>query len=111
MKELLFKGAATALVTPMNSDGSVNYQVLEDLIEEQIINNIQNADCPIDSIILDKLSEETKNKEYILDHKWSKYGTKSYPVEKYNKVQKTISELESVQGKSNLYYDFIAWRQ
>ena len=40
MKELLFKGAATALVTPMNSDGSVNYQVLEDLIEEQIINNI-----------------------------------------------------------------------
>ena len=40
MKELLFKGAATALVTPMNSDGSVNYQVLEDLIEEQINNNI-----------------------------------------------------------------------
>lgn len=40
MKELLFKGAATALVTPMNSDGTVNYQVLEDLIEEQIINNI-----------------------------------------------------------------------
>ena len=40
MKELLFKGAATALVTPMNSDGSVNYQVLEDLIEEQISNNI-----------------------------------------------------------------------
>ena len=86
-------------------------EISENLFEEQIINNIQNADCPIDSIILDKLSEETKNKEYILDHKWSKYGTKSYPVEKYNKVQKTISELESVQGKSNLYYDFIAWRQ
>lgn len=85
--------------------------ISENLFAQHIINNIQNADCPIDSIILDKLSEETTNKEYILEHKWSKYGTKSYPVEKYKKVQKTISELESVQGKSNLYYDFIAWRQ
>lgn len=36
MKKLIFEGAATALVTPMNQDGSVNYKVLEDLVEEQI---------------------------------------------------------------------------
>lgn len=36
MKELIFKGAATALVTPMNPDGSVNYTRLEALVEEQI---------------------------------------------------------------------------
>lgn len=36
MKKLIFEGAATALVTPMNQDGSVNYSALEDLVEEQI---------------------------------------------------------------------------
>ena len=36
MKKIIFEGAATALVTPMNSDGSVNYTALEDLVEEQI---------------------------------------------------------------------------
>ena len=38
MKKLIFKGAAVALVTPMQSDGSVNYKVLGDLIEHQIKN-------------------------------------------------------------------------
>ena len=32
----LFKGAGVALVTPMNQDGSVNYDVLRNLVEEQI---------------------------------------------------------------------------
>ncbi len=36
MKKQIFKGAATALVTPMNSDGSVNYNRLESLVDEQI---------------------------------------------------------------------------
>lgn len=36
MKKQIFKGAATALVTPMNQDGSVNFNRLESLVEEQI---------------------------------------------------------------------------
>ena len=36
MKQIIFKGAATALVTPMNNDGSVNYKRLESLVNEQI---------------------------------------------------------------------------
>jgi len=36
MKQTIFKGAATALVTPMNEDGSVNFKRLENLVEEQI---------------------------------------------------------------------------
>ena len=36
MKQIIFKGAATALVTPMNNDGSVNYERLKSLVNEQI---------------------------------------------------------------------------
>lgn len=36
MKAKIFEGAATALVTPMNSDGSVNYHCLELLVKDQI---------------------------------------------------------------------------
>lgn len=36
MKQQIFKGAATALVTPMNRDGSVNFKRIESLVEEQI---------------------------------------------------------------------------
>ena len=35
MKQKIFEGAATALVTPMNSDGSVNYERLSSLVDEQ----------------------------------------------------------------------------
>ncbi len=38
MKKVVFKGAGVALVTPMQSDGSVNYDMLEKLIEFQIAN-------------------------------------------------------------------------
>ena len=40
MKTKIFEGAATALVTPMNSDGSVNFNCLESLVESQINNGI-----------------------------------------------------------------------
>lgn len=36
MKQNVFKGAATALVTPMNENGSVNFKRLETLVDEQI---------------------------------------------------------------------------
>ena len=45
MKQIIFKGAATALVTPMNNDGSVNYERLESLVNEQI-------DGGIDALII-----------------------------------------------------------
>ena len=34
----LFTGAGVAIVTPMNADGSVNYEKLAELIEFQIAN-------------------------------------------------------------------------
>ncbi len=40
MKAKIFEGAATALVTPMNSDGSVNFSCLESLVQSQINNGI-----------------------------------------------------------------------
>lgn len=40
MKKRIFTGAATALVTPMNADGSVNFGCLKTLVNEQIENGI-----------------------------------------------------------------------
>lgn len=40
MKKLIFSGAATALVTPMNEDRSINYEKIKELVENQIINGI-----------------------------------------------------------------------
>ncbi|MBR6533724.1 MAG: 4-hydroxy-tetrahydrodipicolinate synthase [Clostridia bacterium] len=36
MKQRIFEGCATALVTPMNQDGSVNFEYLETLVDSQI---------------------------------------------------------------------------
>ncbi|MDE6580005.1 MAG: dihydrodipicolinate synthase family protein, partial [Ruminiclostridium sp.] len=36
MKNIIFTGAAVAIVTPMHKDGTVNYDKLEELLEEQI---------------------------------------------------------------------------
>ncbi len=40
MKKRVFTGAATALVTPMNNDGSVNFEKIAELVEQQITNGI-----------------------------------------------------------------------
>ena len=40
MKKLIFKGAATALVTPMNDDRSINIDKIKEVAENQISNNI-----------------------------------------------------------------------
>lgn len=45
MKKKLFRGAATALVTPMYEDGSVNFERLSTLIDEQI-------EAGIDALVL-----------------------------------------------------------
>ena len=36
MKKTIFTGSAVAIVTPMNEDGSINYDNFADRIEEQI---------------------------------------------------------------------------
>ena len=38
MKKTIFTGSGVAIITPMNADGSVNYEVLGELIEFQIKN-------------------------------------------------------------------------
>ncbi len=38
MKKLIFSGSGVAIITPMNEDGSVNYDVLGDLVEFHIAN-------------------------------------------------------------------------
>ena len=40
MKQCVFSGVATALVTPMTKDGFINYQMLEKLIDFQIDNKV-----------------------------------------------------------------------
>ncbi|MBQ3816763.1 MAG: 4-hydroxy-tetrahydrodipicolinate synthase, partial [Clostridia bacterium] len=40
MKQQVFKGAATALITPMNSDYTVNFDRLQNLVNEQISSGI-----------------------------------------------------------------------
>ncbi|MDY4191265.1 MAG: 4-hydroxy-tetrahydrodipicolinate synthase [Oscillospiraceae bacterium] len=40
MKKTVFTGAATAVITPMNPDGSINYPVLGRILEHQIKNGI-----------------------------------------------------------------------
>lgn len=36
MKKCIFEGCATALITPMNEDGSVNFETLAELVDSQI---------------------------------------------------------------------------
>lgn len=38
MKNTIFTGAAIAIITPMNADGSINYDVLGEMIDDQIAN-------------------------------------------------------------------------
>ena len=40
MKKTLFEGVATALVTPMNKDGSIDYKALDALVDWQIAEGI-----------------------------------------------------------------------
>ena len=45
MKKTIFKGAATAIITPMNNDGSVNFEQLKNLVDSQI-------DAGIDALVV-----------------------------------------------------------
>lgn len=45
MKQTVFKGSGVAIITPMRTDGSVNYPVLAALLEQQIA-------CGTDAVII-----------------------------------------------------------
>ena len=57
----LFTGVATAIVTPMNEDGSINFEKLDELIEFQI-------DSGINGIVICGTTGEASTLEYI-EHK------------------------------------------
>ena len=38
----IFKGTGVAIVTPMYEDGKVNYEKLEEILEDQIANKIRS---------------------------------------------------------------------
>lgn len=74
----------------------------DELFDMDIIENIKNADCPIDSIILESLGNSGL--------KWSKLGTDdANSVDEYKEVQKLIGEQNP--GKCKLYYDFAEWNK
>ena len=45
----IFKGAGVAIVTPMNEDGSVNYEKFGELIEFQIANGTDRKSTRLNS--------------------------------------------------------------
>lgn len=57
MKNKIFEGAATALITPMNKDGSVNYERLYSLVDEQI-------ECGIDALLICGTTGEKSTLKY-----------------------------------------------
>jgi 4-hydroxy-tetrahydrodipicolinate synthase len=42
MKNVIFEGCSTALITPMNNDGSVNYEKLAQLVDSQINDGVDS---------------------------------------------------------------------
>ena len=85
-------------------------EIDDSLFEGEIIDNLKNADCPVDSIILNSLSKDSGKKEYE-KMKWSKFGTENHLIDQYAQVQHEISEMNCVREKSNLYYDFFSWNK
>ena len=73
MKKPIFTGAGVALVTPMNSDGSINFEEFGNLIEYQIDNNT-------DALIVCGTTGESA----VLNHK-EHCDVISFTVEKVNK--------------------------
>lgn len=72
MKNTVFTGSGVAMVTPMNSDGSVNYNTLGQIIEYQI----ENGTDAIFTCV-------TTGESAVLDHK-EHCDVISYTVEKVN---------------------------
>ncbi len=70
MKKLVFTGSGVALVTPMKEDGSINYEVLSDLIEFHIKNGtdaIVTCATTGESPVLNH-DEHCKAIEFVVQH-------------------------------------------
>ena len=70
MKKLIFSGAATALITPMNEDGSVNYERLESLVNNQI-------EAGIDALVICGTTGEKSTLRYDEHLKVIEYAAKA----------------------------------
>ena len=71
MKKTIFTGSGVAIITPMNADGSVNYDVLGELIEFQIKNGtdaIISCGTTGESATLDHEVHEITHTQ-VLEHK------------------------------------------
>ena len=70
MKQSIFKGAATALVTPMFEDGSVNFERLKSLVNEQI-------EAGIDALVICGTTGEKSTLRYDEHLKVIEYAAKA----------------------------------
>lgn len=88
MKKLVFKGSAVALITPMRSDGSINYDTLGKLIDFQIENGT-------DAILVCATTGESP----VLSHE-EHCDIVEYTVKKVNKRVPVIAS----SGSNNTMY-------
>lgn len=87
----------------------------EKLFDTDIVYALQHADCPIDSIILDRFEQigmeeagvgQQYNKKYP-GFVWSQINSED-KINTYKKIQDDFRE-EIGEGKSSLYFDFTHW--
>lgn len=83
-----------------------------ELFYNDIVTALETADCPIDSIILDRFEQKKMReigigKEYELlypDFTWSQISSDE-TIDTYKSIQKDFRS----NGKSSLYFDFAEW--
>ena len=82
----------------------------DDIFIQAIVNNFDNADCPIDSIILGKLEQGAMKKAGIgapYTNQYDSYTWSQLNATDYRTIQDSI-KTES-NGNSNLWFDFNNW--
>lgn len=75
-----------------------------------IIDNYDNADCPIDSIILSELEQlelQSAGKGTKYSSAYGSYTWSKLKLDDYREIQKKINS--KCSGKSNLWFDFNNW--
>lgn len=70
---------------------------------------IAECDCPLDSIILERLKEDAPYADYDKKIRWTQLGTQEDDKTTYQKIQNAISEI--VQPFPKLKYDFKNWQE
>lgn len=96
-----------------------------ELFYGDIIKALNYADCPVDSIILNRIDEKAgigleeyksynnnkyRNKKFS-SVVWSKIGkAENSTIESYKNIQAAVKMLNNDDNKSNLYFDFAEWK-